>query len=80
MPSWTGRLPRTWSSDLAARIGGKNVALMIIKRLPLAGGGLGAMMDGLATYQIGRYAKGSWQVRRALAYVAQDVLSCSGES
>ena len=55
-------------SDLAARIGSKNVALMIIKRLPLAGGGLSAIMDGLATYQIGRYATGELARRRALAY------------
>jgi uncharacterized protein (DUF697 family) len=55
-------------TDLAARIGSKNVALMIIKRLPLAGGGLSAIMDGLATYQIGRYATGELARRRALAY------------
>lgn len=55
-------------ADLAARIGSKNVALMIIKRLPLAGGGLSAIMDGLATYQIGRYATGELARRRALAY------------
>jgi hypothetical protein len=41
---------------------------MIIKRLPLAGGGLSAIMDGLATYQIGRYATGELARRRALAY------------
>jgi len=53
-------------ADLAARIGSKNLALVIIKRLPLAGGGLSAIMDGIATYQIGRYASGELPRRRAL--------------
>jgi uncharacterized protein (DUF697 family) len=54
-------------ADLAARIGGKNLALAIVKRLPLAGGGVSAVMDGIATYQIGRYATGELLGRRALA-------------
>ena len=53
-------------TDLAARIGGKNLALAIVKRLPLAGGGVSAIMDGFATYQIGRYATGELLRRRAL--------------
>ncbi len=55
-------------ADLAARIGGKNLALAIVKRLPLAGGGVSAVMDGIATYQIGRYATGELLRRRALAH------------
>ena len=54
-------------ADLAARIGGKYLALAIVKRLPLAGGGVSAVMDGIATYQIGRYATGELLRRRALA-------------
>jgi EcsC protein family len=53
-------------ADLAARIGGKNVALAIVKRVPLMGGGVSAVMDGIATYQIGRYATGELVRRRAL--------------
>ena len=53
-------------TDLAARIGGKNVALAIVKRVPLMGGGVSAVMDGIATYQIGRYATGELLRRRAL--------------
>ncbi|HEX3199351.1 MAG TPA: EcsC family protein [Propionibacteriaceae bacterium] len=53
-------------ADLAARVGGKNVALAIVKRVPLMGGGIGAIMDGIATYQIGRYATGELPWRRAL--------------
>jgi uncharacterized protein (DUF697 family) len=53
-------------TDLAARIGGKNLALAITRRLPLLGGGVGAIMDAIATYQIGRYATGELLRRRAL--------------
>jgi uncharacterized protein (DUF697 family) len=53
-------------TDLAARIGGKNLALAIVKRVPLMGGGVSAVMDGFATYQIGRYATGELVKRRAL--------------
>lgn len=53
-------------TDLASRIAGKNVALAIVKRVPLMGGGVSAVMDGIATYQIGRYATGELLRRRAL--------------
>jgi uncharacterized protein (DUF697 family) len=53
-------------SDLVARIGGKNLALATVKRIPLLGGGVSAIMDGIATYQIGRYATGELLRRRAL--------------
>ena len=53
-------------NDLAARIAGKNVALAIVKRVPLMGGGVSAIMDGFATYQIGHYATGELVRRRAL--------------
>jgi len=55
------------AGDLAARIGGKNMALLVTKRVPFLGGGIGAMVDGLATLQIGRYAKGELLRRRSLA-------------
>ena len=54
------------TAGLAARVGGKNLALVVTKRVPLLGGGIGAVMDGLATYQVGRYAKGEMLRRRAL--------------
>jgi len=55
------------AGDLAARIGGKNMALLVTKRVPILGGGLGAMVDGLATLQVGRYAKGELLRRRSLS-------------
>jgi hypothetical protein len=55
-------------SDLMSRIGGKNLALVITRRVPLLGGGVGAVVDGLATRQIGAYAKAELLRRRALAH------------
>jgi hypothetical protein len=36
--------------------------------VPLLGGGIGAVMDGYATKQVGTYAKGELLRRRALAH------------
>ncbi len=52
--------------DLFARIGGKNFALALTRRVPLLGGGVGAVMDGIATHEIGRYARGELITRRIL--------------
>jgi uncharacterized protein (DUF697 family) len=53
-------------ADLAGRLGGKNMALLFTKRIPLVGGGIGAMVDGVATHQIGQYAKSELVTRRSL--------------
>ena len=69
------------TADLAARIGGKNLALVVTRRVPLLGGGIGAVMDGLATHQIGRYAKGELLRRRALVGLSRlPVRSRTGKS
>ncbi len=52
--------------DLFARVGGKSFALAITRRVPLLGGGVGAVMDGIATHEIGRYARGELVTRRVL--------------
>jgi uncharacterized protein (DUF697 family) len=53
-------------TDLAGRLGGKNMALLFTKRIPLVGGGIGAMVDAVATHQIGQYAKSELVTRRSL--------------
>lgn len=53
-------------ADLMARLGGKRLALSLTRRVPLLGGGVGAVMDGLATAQIGQYTKSELVRRRAL--------------
>lgn len=66
-PDLDARVAEEVLSDLAGRIGGKNLALAVTKRVPLVGGGIGAVLDGMATRQIGTYAKGELRRRRALA-------------
>lgn len=65
-PELDRRVAEEVVGDLMARIGGKNVALMLTKRVPLVGGGIGAVVDAVATRQIGKFAKGELAVRRAL--------------
>ena len=66
-PDLDQRVAQEVVSDLAGRIGGKNLALVMTKRIPLIGGGIGAVMDGAATHQIGRYAKSELPRRRAIS-------------
>ena len=66
-PDLDQRVAEEVLGDLAGRIGGKNLALVVTKRVPLVGGGIGAVLDGMATRQIGNYAKGELLRRRALA-------------
>lgn len=65
-PELDARVAEEVVSDLAGRIGGKNLALMLTKRVPLVGGGIGAVVDGVATRQIGKYTKSELLRRRAL--------------
>jgi uncharacterized protein (DUF697 family) len=65
-PELDKRVAEEVVADLMGRIGGKNVALMVTKRVPLVGGGIGAAVDAYATHQIGKYAKGELAFRRAL--------------
>ncbi|HYI56994.1 MAG TPA: EcsC family protein [Microlunatus sp.] len=53
-------------TDLIQRVGGKNLALSVTRRVPILGGGVGAVMDGIATHQIGKYVKSELVVRRSL--------------
>ena len=66
-PDLDRRVAEEVVGDLAGRIGGKNLALAVTKRVPLVGGGIGAVVDGLSTAQVGRYAKSELVRRRALA-------------
>jgi len=49
---------------LAARVGGKGLAISVTKRVPLIGGGVGAVVDGWTTRQLGAYAKDELRTRR----------------
>ncbi len=41
---------------LVTQLTGKRLTLTVTRRVPLLGGGVGAVADGVSTYQVGRYA------------------------
>jgi uncharacterized protein (DUF697 family) len=44
------------SQELIAKVGGKRVATSVGRRVPVVGGGIGAVSDGFSTWRVGRYA------------------------
>ena len=60
-PVFDPALERTISErvmgSLAGRIGGKHVAVVVVRRIPLVGGGVGAAVDGWLTFGLAAYAR-----------------------
>jgi hypothetical protein len=60
-PVFDADLERTISErvmgSLAGRLGGKHLAVVFVRRIPLVGGGVGAAVDGWLTYGLAGYAK-----------------------
>ena len=54
-PSLDQRISKAVAAELIARAAGKRTIAMIARRTPVIGGGVGAVSDGYATYEIGRY-------------------------
>ena len=59
------RIAAELGAILAAQIGGKRLSLTVSRRIPLLGGGVGAVVDAVATYRVGRYAQGELPPRRS---------------
>ncbi len=57
--------------SLAGRLGGKHLAVVVVRRIPLVGGGVGAAVDGLLTYGLGAYAKREFIARQAITRMAE---------
>lgn len=51
------RMAQEVAGELVARIAGRRLAVTVGRRIPLLGGGVGAVGDGWMTYRIGRYAE-----------------------
>jgi EcsC protein family len=58
------RLAAEVTGELMARVAGKRTIAVVGRRVPVVGGGVGAITDGFATYQIGRYAAKELRSRR----------------
>lgn len=52
--------------SLAGRLGGKHLAVVVVRRIPLVGGGVGAAVDGWLTFGLGGYAKREFVARQAI--------------
>jgi hypothetical protein len=52
--------------SLAGRLGGKHVAVIVVRRIPLVGGGVGAVVDGMLTSGLAGYARREFVARQQL--------------
>jgi|SRR5215211_465429 len=57
-------------ADMAGRVSGKSMAHVFTKRIPIIGGGIGAVVDAIATRNVGEYAKIELANRRSHRYPA----------
>lgn len=55
-PAAGDKIAQTITAELIAGVGGKRMATMLGKRIPLLGGAIGGASDGYGTWQVGRYA------------------------
>jgi len=54
------------AGSLSGRLGGKHLAVLMVRRIPFVGGGVGAAVDGLLTMGLGAYAKREFVARQQL--------------
>jgi hypothetical protein len=64
-PELDARVSAELGTVLTTQVGGKRLGLSVTRRVPLIGGGVGAMMDGVATYRVGRYTQRELPPRRS---------------
>ncbi len=55
-PELDQRIATEVATELITRVAGKRTIAVVGRRVPVIGGGVGAVTDGYGTYQIGRYA------------------------
>jgi hypothetical protein len=63
-PSLDDRIATEVGGELLTRVVGKRGAAVLAKKMPLIGGGIGAVTDGYLTYQVGQYAARELRARR----------------
>jgi len=62
-PDLERRISERVMGSLAGRMGGKHLAVVIVRRIPLVGGGVGAAVDGWLTFGLAAYAKREFVAR-----------------
>jgi EcsC protein family len=69
-PQLDKRIGTFVTAELVAKITGRRAALMVGRRVPLLGGGVGAVADGISTFQVGSYAERELRDRRVRRHTA----------
>jgi uncharacterized protein (DUF697 family) len=72
-PELDNRVATELGAALTARIGGKRLGISVTRRVPLLGGGVGAVVDAVSTHRIGRYAEAELPDRKHLRDNADNV-------
>ncbi len=65
------RISERVMGSLAGRMGGKHLAVVVVRRIPLVGGGVGAAVDGWLTFGLAAYAKREFIARQQAAIPRQ---------
>jgi uncharacterized protein (DUF697 family) len=55
-PALDQRIAQEVTQELLAKVGGRRMAVAVSRKIPVVGGGVGAISDGFATWRVGRYA------------------------
>ena len=55
-PALDQRVAVEVTQELLAKVSGKRMAIAMSRKIPVLGGGVGAVSDGFATWRVGRYA------------------------
>jgi hypothetical protein len=63
-PALDERISSEVASEMIARVAGKQGAAALAKKMPVLGGGIGAVTDGYLTFQVGQYAAKELRSRR----------------
>lgn len=63
-PELDATIGRIVTTELLAKVTGRRAALVVGRRIPLLGGGVGAATDAYSTHQIGTYAAAQLKERR----------------
>ncbi len=56
-PALDQRIAQEVTQELLAKVGGRRMAVAVTRKIPVVGGGVGALSDGYATWRVGRYAE-----------------------
>jgi len=64
-PELDRRIASEVTTEMVAKVAGRRAATVVGRRLPVVGGGVGAVTDGYSTWQIGRYARRELRDRRS---------------